>query len=281
MNFSLDEFIKIRDFVFERTGLFFEDKKLFFIKKRLSSRMGAIDVSTPIEYLRFLKFCDPNHTEFLRFISLITTNETYFFREFEQLACFAEKCIDEVIANKQGSLKQLKIGCFACSTGEEAYTLSIILNEMLDNGWAYKIDASDIDHTVLAHAKSGIYSDRSIKEVPSEYYSKYFTLISKGHRVSQTIRKSVSFRFLNMMDKESMRSLNNYDFIFCRNVLIYFNDASRRMVVDYLFNALNPGGFIFLGHSESIGRITTKFRLRRFENDLVYQKPLKNAYEVN
>ncbi|MGK5094386.1 protein-glutamate O-methyltransferase CheR [Deltaproteobacteria bacterium TL4] len=279
MNLTLQEFISIRDFIYQRTGLFFEDKKIFFIKKRLIQRIAETDTLGSTDYLRLLKFSDPNGQELQNLINIVTTNETYFFREFEQLACFGEDCLPVVKDLKKNLFqKHIYIWCAACSTGEEAYSLAIIVKEMLldeDSSWKCKIIATDIDQNVLKHANAGIYDDRSVKDVPEEYFEKYFVNLSSGYHVKSSIKDLVRFQHQNLMDRAIMREQKDFDFIFCRNALIYFDDASRKEVVNHFYHALNPGGFIYLGHAESIGRLTTNFKLRRFGQKLVYQKPVE------
>ncbi len=277
MNLSMQEFIKFRNFICQRTGILFDEKKIYFVEKRIKKRLQETDCTDMIDYFRFLRFSDPNGVEFQKLINLLTTNETYFFREFDQLSCFAEYCLDEVKKQKPDfGLRTINIWCAACSSGEEAYTLAIILKEMLlaeEPDWKCKIIATDIDENILQKAERGVYDERSVKHVPQEYFDKYLTSTTSGFRVKSGLRDLVQFENLNFMNRPAMRKMRGFDFVFCRNVLIYFEDKARKEVVDHLFNALNPGGFIFLGHAESIGRITTKFRLRRLGKALTYQKP--------
>jgi len=276
MELSIKDFIKFRDLIYKKTGLFFEEKKIYFLKKRLSKRMEELEIKSTVEYYQLLSFGDKSEDELQRLIDLLTTNETYFFREFEQLQAFAEYCLPEICKKKEkNSNYKLKIWSAGCSTGEEPYTLAIILLEMLDNFrlWDKEILATDIDSVALKRAERGVYDDRSVKGVPEEYFAKYFTTQSDGYRVAIPLRKMVTFYKLNLFDDREIARHKNFDFIFCRNVLIYFNDLSRRKVVNYFYEALNPGGYIFLGHSESMSRISSAFRITRKGDFIVYQKP--------
>ena len=276
MELSFKDFIKYRDLIYKKTGLFFEEKKIYFVKKRIAKRMEELGIVSTVEYFQMLAFGGNREDELQKLIDLLTTNETYFFREFEQLQTFAEYCLPEVCEKKAASNNyELKVWSAGCSTGEEAYSLSIILLEMLDRPrlWNTKISATDIDNTVLAKAEKGIYDKRSVKNVPDEYFSRYFTHYNGGFRVALPLKRSVKFYKLNLFNDEQMFSQKGYDFIFCRNVLIYFDDLSRRKVVNHFYEALNPGGYIFLGHSESISRISSAFRIRKKNNFIVYQKP--------
>ncbi len=276
MNLDFSDFIKFRNFIFDRTGLFFEEKKIYFVKKRIAKRMEELGIESPSEYLKYLKFLDKDGKELEKFVNLLTTNETYFFREFEQLQAFAEHCLPETEEKKKkagdNSLRILSAGC---STGEEPYTLSIIVMEMLDNykNWNIDIIGIDIDTNALEKAKQGVYGNRSVKDVPPEYYEKYFETDGINHKVKYIVKKHVSFFRINLSDTESLLKLGNFDFIFCRNVLIYFNDKSRKMVVNTFYELLNPGGYIFLGHSESISRISSAFSIKKKGGMIVYQKP--------
>ncbi len=274
--FDVSRFIKLRDLIYVKTGIFFEEKKLYYVKKRVKEHMTALGMEDFDTYYRFLKFRDDG-TEFQKLVNLLTTNETYFFREFDQLAVFAEECLYEVCTRKEaGGVKRLRIWSAGCSTGEEPYTLSIILLEMLDDiaSWDVVIEATDIDTDALEKARRGVYGKRSVRFVPGEYFKKYFEPVEGGYRVKDPVRKLVRFSHLNLMDSKKMHSMKGMDFIFCRNVLIYFDERSRKEVVAHFYDVMNPGGYIFLGHSESLSRITTAFTIKKADGLIVYQKPL-------
>lgn len=276
MELPLEYFIKLRDLIYERTGISYEENKIYYVKKRLQMRMDQGQFQRIEEYIKFLKHLDRNGREFQELMNLLTVNETYFFREFSQLQVFAEACLPEVIARKEKEGKRsLKIFCAGCSTGEEAYTLAIILREMLEDfpRWDVLVKAADIDENVLVNARKGIYDQRSVKDVPPAYLRNYFTKPGPGqYALNQEVKDLVLFEHLNLMDRRALRLEENYDFVFCRNVLIYFDDISRKQVVDKFYTILNQGGFIFLGHAESLSRITTAFKIRRMDEHIVYQK---------
>jgi len=276
MNLTKQEYQRIRDFIYRKTGLFFEDRKLYFVLKRIEKRAEILELETVDDYIRELQFRDPNGEELQSFLNLLTTNETYFFREFEQLAAFAEHCLTEVCDRKRklGNSK-LRLWSAGCSTGEEPYTLGIILKEMLDEeNWLIDILATDINTRVVNFAKKAEYEPRAIKDVPQEYLETWFKSFSSGkYTVSPIIKDMCSFEILNLMDRASLRRITNVDFIFCRNVLIYFDNDSRKQVVSNFYDILNPGGYIYLGHSESMTRISSAFKIRRKGGYIVYQKP--------
>lgn len=276
MDLSNNEFNTLSDLIYRKIGIRFELKKIYFVSKRVEKRIEALSLETPMEYIRYLRFSDRDGMEFQALINLLTVNETYFFRDYPQIQSFAEHSLPEVIERKiaQGD-NTLRIWSAGCSTGEEPYTLAIILQEMFEDlsEWKVEILASDIDERVLALSKAGIYDKRSVKEMPEVYLRKYFRPGKPGtYHLSSKIKSMVSFEHLNFFDRLDMRKRKCFDFVFCRNVLIYFDDSSRRQVVDHFYIALNKGGYIFLGSSESVGRITTAFKLKRSGDFLAYCK---------
>ena len=265
-----DKFIKI---IYGKTGLHYEYNKKYYVQKRIEKRAELMEMDTVNEYFMFLKFSD-DMSEFYRLINDLTVNETYFFRDFNQLRNFAEDVLPIVTKRKENG-KKIKIWCAACSTGEEPYTLSIILQEMLEKPeqWEIQILASDINTEVIQRAKIGLYESRSVKEVPPEYLEKYFTRRNEQYQINSKARNSVTFKRINLMDEGERSNINGCDFIFCRNCLIYFDDVSRKDVLSSFYESLNPGGFVFLGHSESVGRISTAYKVQRLGDTIVYSKP--------
>jgi chemotaxis protein methyltransferase CheR len=265
-----DKFIRL---IYKKTGIFYDINKKYYVHKRIEKRADSLQLSTLNEYYMMLKFADDT-TEFDNLINELTVNETYFFRDYPQLRNFAEDVLP-VFAKEKGNRKKIKIWSAACSTGEEPYTLSIILQEMLDEPeeWEIEILATDINTEVLRSAKIGLYENRAVKDVPPEYLEKYFTKRYDKYHINMSVKKYVTFRRLNLMDEDEMRNITGCDFIFCRNCLIYFDDESRKSVLSCFYEALNPEGYIFLGHSESVGRITSAYKVRRIGDTIVYSRP--------
>lgn len=268
---TLEHFRRLRDFLYQKTGIYFTDNKLYFVERRLATRMEQLEIEEFSTYYSLLRF-ERNQAELQMLIESLTVNETYFFREFNQLKCFAEEVLPELV-KKQGHT--LNFWSAGCSTGEEAYTLAIILREMLTktNLSKCKIFATDIDNKVLSFARRGIYGERSFKHVPKPYLERYFDPVGNEYKVREELRELVEFKPLNLINSENMSQIKNMDVIFCRNVLIYFDDISRRQVALDFFESLQPGGYIFLGHSESMSRITSIFQLKKLKHAITYQKP--------
>lgn len=270
------QFDSVRELIYKSLGLHFEDAKIEFLDKRVEKRMGALGMARVDDYVFHLRFLDHDGAEMQALANLVTTNETYMFREFDQLQAFADHCLPEAIERRERSgLRRLRIWSAGCSSGEEAYTLAIILREVMHDvdEWDIRILATDIDEVRLRMLQKGVYGPYAVREVPEAYAARH--LIPAGldaHRIHPDTARLVESEHLNLSDRHAMRRVRDMDFVFCRNVLIYFDDASRKTVVDHFYNCLNPGGFLYLGHSESVSRISSAFKVRRMGPHLVYCK---------
>ena len=274
MNLPQNESNKIRELIYSSTGIFIREDKTEILSRRVNARMEQLGLKTARDYYRYLAL-DMTGKEEEELINLIIVPETYFFRDYTQLQLFAEEVLPLIIAEKQRRKnRRLSMLSGGCSTGEEPYTLAIILREMLDNvdEWDIKIDAVDINRVVIEHARAGIYRERSLRETPYLYRNSYFTKESDTHILSPVIKEMVAFRRLNLLDRAQMSTLSSYDVVFCRNVLIYFDRASAGKVMEHFYTLMNPGAFIFMGSAESAGRLTDLFQSVRMKNSFVYGK---------
>jgi chemotaxis protein methyltransferase CheR len=274
MELTAEQFSKLSKLIYKKLGLQFDDKKLYFLNKRVERRIADLGLKDADEYLFQIGYCDGNGDEMQALANLVTTNETYMFREFEQLAGFADVCLPELIAARQPTAdRRIRIWCAGCSSGEEAYTLAIIIREVFPDSvdWDVRINATDIDENMLQLARNAVYGDRAVKNVPDSY-GKHLIPTVAGFRIAPATASMVRVEKLNLNDQRQMKAMRGYDFVFCRNVLIYFDDESRRNVVNHFYDALNPKGYIFLGHSESVGRITSAFHLKKAGGHLLYTK---------
>ncbi|NBV85506.1 MAG: protein-glutamate O-methyltransferase CheR [Verrucomicrobia bacterium] len=205
----------------------------------------------------------------------MTVNETYFFREDHHFDCLVHSILP-VITKRKTKGEPIRIWCMPSSSGEEPYSIAITLLERWPgiNDWDVEIIASDIDTGILNKARAGLYSERSIRNVPAHLLRKYFIKTGHDYQISRDLREAVEFTRANLAEPLDTRHYREFDVIFCRNLLIYFDDISRRTAADTFFDALHPGGFILLGHSESMSRISPIFNVRRFPEGIVYQKPV-------
>jgi chemotaxis protein methyltransferase CheR len=268
-----EELRHLCDFLYRRTGMAYGETKRYFIERRVAdgmARAGSRDFSA---YLALLRAGGP---ESERLINSFTVNETYFYREEYQLRCLSRALLPACVAKKQpGDL--VRIWSVPCATGEEPYSIAIWLLENYPAVDAYNIEivGSDIDTAVLDEARHGCFGERALSRLPAALHDRYFGPSHHGMRhIIQDLRESVHFSSVNLVDGASMAAEGRFDVIFCRNVLIYFDTASRLLAADHLFHALVPGGFICLGHTESMTRISPRFETVRLEDAVVFQRPV-------
>jgi chemotaxis protein methyltransferase CheR len=259
-------------FLYRRTGMQFGESKRYYIDRRVAERMKEVGTSSFSVYFSQLR-SDPAEVE--RVINSFTVNETYFYREEHQLRCLGRSILPELIKGKAPGGK-VRIWSLPCSTGEEPYSVAIWLleNWALVDAYNIEIVGSDIDTHALADATIGEYGERALAKLPRSVLDSYFEPPTKGaRRIIKDLRESVTFTDANLIDPGTLASCGRFDVIFCRNVLIYFDEASRHTAAMNLYDALQPGGFLCLGHTESMSRISDRFSVRRFEDAIVYQRP--------
>jgi len=270
MNIVLQDstFKQLRDFIYETSGIFISDTKKYFLENRLIKRLQEKSLNSFEDYLYLLKY-SANGDELVKLFDAVTTNETFFFREQQQLDVFFDFIIPEV--TKSRSAINLKIWSAACSTGEEPYTIVMMHKERMS---AIRMDifASDISVGVLKSATNAVYSSYSIRNVPETLLKKYFRTNGQAYELEHSVKNSVRFMNINLIDEKKMRSVRDVDVIFCRNVLIYFGDTAKQKVVSFLYDSLKPRGFLFIGSSESLHNITRAFRPVIINKVVVYQK---------
>lgn len=269
-----EDFQRFREFFYRKTGIRFDSNKRYFVDKRLIERIEATGVGNFRNYFNLLRF-QASGEELQTLTNLMTVNETYFFREEYQFRCLVRSILPEITAKKPaGSL--IRIWSIPSSSGEEPYSIAIYLTEYWPGieTWDVEIISSDIDTEILKKAREGRYSARSVQHIPKELLDRYFTKLANGeYQICDEFREAVEFTRVNLNDPKDTKPYRNFDVIFCRNLLIYFDDLSRMRAAEVFYDALNPGGFICLGHSESMSRISSLFKVRRFPDAIVYQKP--------
>ena len=275
MAISDKDFEQLRDFIYNICGMYFHTTKKYFLESRLTRRMEATGAKTYQDYYLMLR--SPRGSEELKFLmDEITTNETYFFRNVPQLAALENKLLPELveIKNKMG-FRKLRIWSAASSSGEEAYTMAMILLEKratLLKDWIIEIVGTDINETVIAQAKEGIYNAYSVRNIPEAYKRKYIREDNGKFILSPEVKKFVTFNKLNLYEDSKMIFMKSFDFIFCANVLIYFDTASKSKVVQHFYNNLQPYGYFFVGQSESLHGVNDKFKTVHFPGGFGYKK---------
>jgi chemotaxis protein methyltransferase CheR len=276
LKMSEDTFRLLRDFIKNHCGLYFDDGSKFLLEKRLARRIEVARLKNFEDYYHLLMYDKKRDDELASVIDILTVNETYFFREASQLKAFSDEVIPEIRERKKDRTR-LRIWSAGCSTGEEPYTLAIlVLEKNLIPGWEIEILGSDINQRVLHVARRGIYKKSAFRTTDDYYFRKYFTDEGGGnYRVIDPVRGLVNFSFLNLLDPFKVRFVGEMDVIFCRNVIIYFDQESKKKVIDSFYDRLTEEGYLFLGHSESLMNISAAFVLKHLKNDLVYQKGAK------
>lgn len=275
MAISDKDFELLRDFIYNLCGMYFHTTKKYFLESRLSKRMEATGTKTAMDYYGLLK--SPRGGEELRFLlDEVTTNETYFFRCVPQLNAIETKFLPEIVESKgKMGFRKLRIWSAASSSGEEAYTLAMILLEKratILKDWIIEIIGTDINETVIAQAREGIYNTYSVRNVPEIYKRKYFKEEGGKFILSPEVKKFVTFNKMNLYDDTKMVFMKSFDFIFCANVLIYFDLASKSKVVQHFYNNLQPYGYFFVGQSESLHGVNDKFKTIHFPGGFGYKK---------
>ena len=271
---TYEDFLKFREFFYRKTGIHFEDSKRYFVDKRLVERIEATGSGNFRSYFTMLRF-QTSGEELQTLINSMTVNETYFFREEHQFKCLVNSLLPQITKTKKPG-SPIRIWSIPSSSGEEPYSIAIYLTEFWTGIaiWDVEIMASDIDTNILKKARAGKYSPRSVQHLPERLLSRHFKRLPDGdYQISDDFRQAVEFTRVNLLDPDDTRPYRGFDVIFCRNLLIYFDDLSRRRAADVFFDALNPGGFICLGHSESMSRISSVFKVCKFPEAIVYQKP--------
>jgi chemotaxis protein methyltransferase CheR len=271
-----ETFILLRDFIYEQSGIYFADTKKGQLETRLAIRLKTNNLTNYDKYYYLLRYDPQAARELMALFDSVTTNETSFYRSPPQIQAFQEKVLPDIIAHKDKQQDpQLRLWSAGCSTGEEPYTLGIVIKEVLNErcpNWDIKIVASDISEKALRSAKAAMYSDYALRSVPPEVKQAFFTSDGSSYRLIEDVHSMVDLQHLNLNDVKRVQIMKGFDVIFCRNVLIYFDDSARKRFVSQLYDSLNHGGYLFIGHSESLHNISRAFKLVHFPGALGYKK---------
>jgi chemotaxis protein methyltransferase CheR len=271
---NAEEFRLLRDFVYAYCGILVRDDMKYVMQRRLWPRLEALGLHDFASYYRYLRFDAQRRAELDTAIEALTTHETYFFREPRQLKAFSQEVLP-VLERRNARLRRLRLWSAGCSSGEEAYTLAMLLKESgRFEGWDVEVHGSDISRRVLAAARQGEYGPSALRATSAEQLARYFTQIGPNRvRVREDVRAWVTFGHHNLQDTEHGTSSPRVDAVFCRNVLIYFDTPARQRVLKLLYDRLVPGGYLMLGHSENLINLSADFELVHLRGDLVYRRP--------
>ncbi len=275
MDITQEDFDSIRFLIKEKSGISIGANKANFLVSKLGRRLKETNSESFKEYYFYLKYDSRGSSEVDRLVDLVTVGETFFYRHIEQLEDFSEQVLPGILKNRR-LLHPLSIWSAGCSSGEEAYTLAIMLleSDCKLNPDSINIMASDISSSALQAAREGVYDEYSVRNVPKHLLGKYFEKNRAGKYILDPFVKNVvRIASINLMDSQSTGRVRNVDCIFCRNVMIYFDDTDKKRCVENLYGALADDGFMFLGHSESLGRISNIFEPFRLKHTVAYRKP--------
>jgi len=272
---------RIRDLIFQVAGILFTENKFYFLSDRCARRMNARGITSLAAYFDVLSGAREGEAETRALLNEITVGETSFFRNQPQIDAFRATVLPAVAEEKaKFGYKRLSIWSAGCSTGEEPYTLAMVLLEesvgML-RGWQLEVHATDLNERSLGRARDGVYSEYALRNIPPHFKQKYMRPCAEGFQVNEEVKSLVKFNRLNLRDDSRMVFMKGLDVVFCCNVLIYFGAQPKRRVIQHFYNDLLPGGYLFLGHSESLFGLNDEFKLVHFPLATAYRKPPRSA----
>lgn len=270
-NLSAGAFAILRDLIHERVGLFYQDDKRDILAEKLSRRVAEVADGSFLDYYYLLKYGHENGDEWLRLVDALSTPETYFWREADQLRALVELVMPEVV--ERGAGRPVRVWCAACASGEEPLSIAMALD---DADWfaraPVEIIATDASPLAIERARRAVYRERSVRNLPVRLREKYLSSGESGWSVAPALAARVDYRLANLLDPGAIAPLATAPIIFCRNVFIYFSADAIRKVVDGFAGAMPDGGYLFLGASESIVRLTDRLTLIQLGDSFVYKK---------
>ena len=275
LKISDQEFVNLRDFIYDECGIYIADNRKYLLENRLGNRLKKLNLKNFDEYYNLLRFDAAKSVEFRKLFEVITTNETSFYRNPPQLEVFQDKVLPDVLEKCRNSGKRLRIWSAGCSTGEEPYTISMIINEVLKGElgtWDIRITANDLSERVLESARRALYNDYTLRSTPKEAIARYFDSGGGQNKLKQEIKKLVSFGQINLKDRGQVKRVERSHVVFCRNVIIYFDDEMKKQVINAFYDNLLPGGYLIIGHSESLHNITRAFKPIHYPGSIIYKK---------
>lgn len=268
------QFDQLRKIIYDRAGIHFPDNKKYVLESRLGHRLSELDIDNYDEYIAFLTMGPYQQDEFQEMFNRITINETSFFRNEPQLDVFEKQILPKLMEARKGT-KRLRIWSAACSSGEEPYTLAIQVHRTLGvrlPDWRIEILGTDISEKVLEVANAGKYTNYSTRSIPPLVQQRYFKQDGQYYILDPVVKSMVKFETMNLKDKLAARRHGTWDVIFCRNVMIYFDDAMKSGVLKTFHEQLADDGTLFIGHSETIRGLNVPFNPMNIAQGFCYDK---------
>lgn len=269
------QFKKLSKIIYDRSGIHFHEAKKYILESRLSHRMHELEITDFDQYIAYLTMGPYQMDEFQEMFNRITINETSFFRNDAQLAVFEQQILPDLLEARSGN-KRLRIWSAACSTGEEPFTIAMLLHRSLGvrlADWNIEILGTDISEKALGVAQKGVYTNYALRSTPALIKDRYFKADGHNFVLSDSIRELVNFERHNLKDRLAAKRHGTWDVIFCRNVLIYFDDEMKKGVISMFANQLAKDGTLFIGHSERIKELTNDFDQLAIPQGFCYQRP--------
>lgn len=268
---SDSEYEMFRKIIYDESGITFSATNRSILDSRIKELLRKKNLTSPTEYYGIIS---KNPDDMKEMLDSVTTNLTRFFRNQPHFDAFINYVVPHVIEHKKaaGPDRTIKIWSAGCSTGEEPYTLAMIMKEICPMGWNFQITASDISLKSLMTAQTGFYPNNKVDGIPVNYLNKYFTKVEGGYQVKDELKSTIRFDYHNLRHDSGLRNL---DIVFCRNVLIYFDEAAQLAVINRFWNSMAPQSYLFIGHSESLFGMKTQFEFLKTEWACLYTKNLK------
>lgn len=273
---SDEEFRQLRDYIYGQSGIYIADNRKYLLENRLRNRLKQLNLKSFGEYYYYLQYDPQRRQELNRLFEVVTTNETSFYRNPPQLKVFQDNVLSEVVAaqRKKGE-KRLRIWSAGCSTGEEPYTVAMQVLDVLGSevaAWDVKITANDLSEAVLSSARKGVYNEYSLRTTPKEAIARHFEPDEGTFKVRNEAKRLVSFGQINLSDRAQLKRVERSHVVFCRNVIIYFDDEMKKQVIASFYDNLLPGGYLLIGHSESLHNISRAFKPTHYPGAIIYRK---------
>ena len=272
---SDEMFDQMRSFIYDKTGIYFQDNKRYLLESRVGRRLSALKLPGFAAYYGELRKGSLNG-ELKDLVNAITINETFFFRNVPKFDILENELIPEIIERRAKEGKHnVRIWSAACSTGDEPYTIALIVKERLQRRYPnvrFEIVGTDINTEVLDKARAGIYGEYAVRHVPPAVMRKYFTEDGARFRLSPEICQMVRYHHVNLSDRAGMMRMRGVDLVLCANVLIYFDNQAKQRVVSSIYNNLNAGGYLLVGFSETLYGVSQSFQSVRFDKTIAYKK---------
>lgn len=265
-----------RKYIYDNCGIYFQDNKKYLLESRLQKRINYLGLNSYEDYYSFISDNVKSFQEKKYLYEAITINETFFFRNQPQFDAMINNIFPDIIQRKNIiRQKKVRIWSAASSSGEEAYTIAMLIKDIVKPKYPdmeFEIIGTDINNAVVDTAKKGIYKEYSIRQTPPYYLKKYFKRVDNTFQLSPDITSMVNFKVMNLYDDFAMKTMFSFDLIMCANVLIYFDQESKVKVVSQLYDAMNPNSYLFIGYSETLHGISKAFKLVSFPKTIGYKK---------